>query len=244
MRIFLLSLCIFIFGYLLTPLYSYATDFSSDSFILRDPVFSGGGGRSTSGSFELFSSFSQPAVGVGTSDSRELRAGFLYFPASGAVTPPPAEEPPPPPSGTGSGSVTTPIPAQPPLPPFPPLITELLSPLTECVGGIINCDFNCDGTVDLKDLSVLLTKPRILPRTLSLFFSDWTARLPIPVFVPGEETAITRPAELERLKSPELAQVVSVVSTTTPPAPRFSIFKAVAKFFKTVWQFILRLFGF
>lgn len=226
---------------LLIPYLAIATDFSSSNFIVRDPVLSGGGGYSTSDNFQLFSAFSQPAIGVGTSDSRELRAGFLYFPAAEAVSPSPSPSPSPTP-GTGSGSVTTPIP---PPQPFPPLIPEIPIPLPECAGGVNISDFNCDGRVDLKDLSVLLTRPRILPRTLSLFLSNWTARLPIPVFVPGEETGLARPSELERPRSPELAQVVSVVSTTTPeaPAPKFSIFKAIAKFFKTIWQFILRLFG-
>lgn len=59
-----------------------ADDYSSTNFILRDPVITVEGGRSTSTSFEYFSSTGQSVAGEGTSSNFIYRAGFLYFPAS------------------------------------------------------------------------------------------------------------------------------------------------------------------
>jgi hypothetical protein len=65
-------------------------------------------------------------------------------------------------------------------------------------------DFNCDGKVDLKDLSIVLARPPVLIlRTLSILFTDWTARLP---FVSSEGVRAT--STPERLVSPSpLAQI-------------------------------------
>ena len=57
-----------------------ATDYTSDSFILRDPVITVEGGRATSTSFEYFSSTGQLDTGESSSASFTQRAGFLYFP--------------------------------------------------------------------------------------------------------------------------------------------------------------------
>ncbi|TSC76186.1 MAG: cell wall-binding protein [Parcubacteria group bacterium Gr01-1014_31] len=57
-----------------------ATDYTSNSFILRDPVIVVEGGRATSTSFEYFSSTSQTDIGESTSTTFIQRAGFLYFP--------------------------------------------------------------------------------------------------------------------------------------------------------------------
>ena len=62
------------FGFL-----AHAVDFSSTNFILRDPVITIEGGRSTSASFEFFSSTGQPIIGESTSAGFIHRAGFLYF---------------------------------------------------------------------------------------------------------------------------------------------------------------------
>ena len=61
-----------------------AVDFSSDNFILRDPVISSGGGESTSGSFQLFSTIGQTASSQNTSTSFTQNAGFLFFPFASA----------------------------------------------------------------------------------------------------------------------------------------------------------------
>ena len=58
---------------------AHAVDFSSTNFILRDPVITVEGGRSTSASFEFFSSTGQPVIGENTSAGFIHRAGFLYF---------------------------------------------------------------------------------------------------------------------------------------------------------------------
>ncbi len=81
-----------------------AEEYSSASFILRDPIISIEGGRSTSPSFEYFSSTGQTVLGENTSSSFVSRAGFLYF-STGVI--PPTPTPPPPtvsPSSGGGGA--------------------------------------------------------------------------------------------------------------------------------------------
>ncbi|MEK7481051.1 MAG: hypothetical protein AAB604_03055 [Patescibacteria group bacterium] len=68
-------------GYFLLAIgYALATDYSGSSFIIRDPVISDGGNRSTSDNFELYSSMGQIAAGTSTSSNFEVRSGFLYYP--------------------------------------------------------------------------------------------------------------------------------------------------------------------
>ncbi len=62
-----------------------AMDYTSPSFILRDPVVTIGGTYATSLNFQYFSSSGQNAIGLSESESFEARAGFLYFPV--ATTP-------------------------------------------------------------------------------------------------------------------------------------------------------------
>lgn len=59
-------------------------DYTSTNFILRDPVITIQGGRSTSASFEYFSSSGQTVSGEDTSSSFIHRGGFLYFPIATA----------------------------------------------------------------------------------------------------------------------------------------------------------------
>ena len=56
--------------------------YSSTNFILRDPVITIEGGRSTSETFEYFSSTGQTVDGESTSTSFISRSGFLYFPVA------------------------------------------------------------------------------------------------------------------------------------------------------------------
>lgn len=65
-----------------------AVDYTSTNFILRDPVISVSGGRSTAPSFEFFSSTGQTAPGESTSTNFIYRAGFLYFAEPVAATTP------------------------------------------------------------------------------------------------------------------------------------------------------------
>jgi len=77
--------CVFLLtGGLITPRV-YAVDYTSTNFILRDPVISAGGGRSTSNSFEHISVIGQTVSSQNTSSNFIQRAGFLFFPI--ATTP-------------------------------------------------------------------------------------------------------------------------------------------------------------
>lgn len=229
---------------------AYATDFSSSNFIVRDPVTSGGGGYSSSNSFQLWSSFAQLAIGTSTSNSNQIQSGFLYFPEA-AASPPASTPPTSPPPGTGSGSITTPIPPAPPigLPPIVPILIEFITGERvppECA-GVNRSDLNCDGRVDLKDLSVLFSRPRaVTTRTLSLLFADWTERLPA---LRGEPTQLAVPEETETVKPPPtgLAQVKESVSATTTKQvikPAISLWRGFVKLVKLVFVLIARLFGF
>ncbi|MCH8244728.1 hypothetical protein IIB97_02485 [Patescibacteria group bacterium] len=68
---------------------AHAVDFSSTNFILRDPVITVEGGRSTSASFEFFSSTGQSIIGESTSAGFIHRAGFFYFKEVSVVPPAP-----------------------------------------------------------------------------------------------------------------------------------------------------------
>lgn len=76
----LLFLFLFTLPITVSPALVKAEEFSSDNFVIRDPVTGEAGGRSTSTSFELFDISSQLIGGEDTSDSFIHRAGFLYFP--------------------------------------------------------------------------------------------------------------------------------------------------------------------
>ena len=62
-----------------------AIDFTSTDFGVKDPVLFSAG-YSTSSSFQLFSTMSQPAIGTSSASSFQLRGGFLYFPIVTAPT--------------------------------------------------------------------------------------------------------------------------------------------------------------
>ena len=76
----LLFLFLFTLPITVSPALVKAEEFSSDNFVIRDPVTGEAGGRSTSTSFELFDISSQIQQGEGTSTGFIERAGFLYFP--------------------------------------------------------------------------------------------------------------------------------------------------------------------
>jgi len=189
MRIYPIIIFIIGVGYFLLFQVSLATDFSSSNFTVQDPVISGGGGFGASTNFQLWSSLSQPAIGESSSASNQVHSGFLYF-SEITVTPPPPPPPPPPPttppSGGGGGSIVVP-PTTPPgtippiiIPIIPIIIGEI--PLAQCDNASLfsRSDFNCDGEVDLKDLSIFFTSPQtVTARALSFVFSDWTKRLPV-----------------------------------------------------------------
>jgi len=64
----------------LFPLALGAQDYTSTHFIVRDPIITIEGGRSTSQTFQYFSSTGQTVVGENTSSTFKQRSGFLYFP--------------------------------------------------------------------------------------------------------------------------------------------------------------------
>jgi len=118
---------------LLWPNFSLlAEDYSSTNFILRDPVITIEGGRSTSAGFEYFSSSGQIAPGESTSAGFILRAGFLYFPASTSASSDSGG------GGSVSGGYAVPISSE--------IIKQAISV----------CDFNKDGRCDIVDFSILL----------------------------------------------------------------------------------------
>lgn len=57
----------------------FALDYSSSSFIVRDPVVLSGAGYSSSSSFQYFASLGQTAIGASASGGFIERSGFLYF---------------------------------------------------------------------------------------------------------------------------------------------------------------------
>ena len=126
-----------------------AADLSSPSFTIKDPLIGTGGGYFSSASFGLFGSGDGVLTGYSISPQFIGQYGFLYFHSGSVVVPP--VPPIPPPSGGGGGTV--------------------LSPLSGICGQI--GDFNCDGYVNILDLSIMLyytdkSGAVILPYDLSI----------------------------------------------------------------------------
>jgi hypothetical protein len=133
-----------------------ATDFSSTNFTVKDPVLNSGN-FSSSHSFRVFSTVGQPAIGISTSDNRQLKAGFLYFPEPTVVTAAaPAEAAAAVVSGGG---------------PVHPLYRRLFDLIVRpCSPG----DLNCDGRINIEDVSILFYwwgKPVHRPSFASLLAS-------------------------------------------------------------------------
>ncbi len=76
---FFLGLFLTIFSVVFSPLVTLAEDYTSSSFILRDPVIAPAGGFSSSSSFKYFSSIAQTVIGESSSTNFTDLAGFLYF---------------------------------------------------------------------------------------------------------------------------------------------------------------------
>jgi len=127
--------------------FASAAEYTSLNFKVLDPVISDGGGRSTSGSFQLERSVAQPAIGISTALGFIIKAGFLYF-SDAAPSPTPTPTPTPTPATPSPGFLG---PATPP-PIYIPPAPILPIPIIKC--GV--ADFNCDGIVDLADFSAYL----------------------------------------------------------------------------------------
>lgn len=63
---------------------TYAQEYTSSSFIVRDAVIGSGSGSQTSSGFELFQKLGQSAIGSSTSTSYQDLSGLLYFPIATA----------------------------------------------------------------------------------------------------------------------------------------------------------------
>lgn len=127
------------------PVFSLADTATSTSFKIDTGVIDAGGSRATSSGFNLNTSIGEPATGISTSSNFILRGGFLQFPApvsAVAATSAGAGD-----TGGNSGFVSGPgaLPSQIPLCSLHPAD----SPLSQI-------DVNCDGRVDIQDLSILL----------------------------------------------------------------------------------------
>ena len=113
-----------------------AENLSSTSFQVENSTINLGGGLSSSSNFQLISSIGENTIGEYLTSSFIGRIGFLYFPEE-LVTPPvdPGGG-----GGGGNGLEYNPLPALP------------IYPSGECEFS----DFNCDGLVNIEDLSILL----------------------------------------------------------------------------------------
>ena len=68
-----------IFYFLFSIFLVHATDYSSTTFTVRDPVIDAFGRNTTSTNFQMINAGGQTAIGQSTSTNFILRAGFLYF---------------------------------------------------------------------------------------------------------------------------------------------------------------------
>jgi len=187
-----------------------ATEFTSASYKVLDPVIDiGAGPRVATTSYALLTAVGQPAIGRSTSATFGLLSGFLYFfepSAALPLAPPPPSLPPSP----GGGPLFPPITYFPPLtpffPPFIPPVVPLPPPVIPpwCVPGeqgISRADLNCDSRVNLVDFSIFmyyLARPFEISKfvditkdeavdlvDLSVMFSEWTEKL--VAFVNGDD---------------------------------------------------------
>lgn len=122
----------------------YGLELESLNFKILDPLLHDtSGDEMTSSNFRLRGLIGQLVIGDSDANNFSVLSGFLYFRDAVTVTPPP-----PPPSvavtGTDNGSVLRPD------APSPSAYPSLTVPC-ERIG-----DLNCDGNVDLQDLSIFL----------------------------------------------------------------------------------------
>lgn len=232
--------------------FAFATDFSSSNFTVKDPVVESGASFATSSSFQLWSSFGQVAIGTSSESTFGLRGGFLYFPGVSAPSPSPSPSPTPTPSptpsGTGLGSYL----------PSPPFATSSFATSTfpGIIGGIIGIlppsppcasrrsDYNCDGRVNLRDLSIFLSFGRraITPRNLSLVFSDWTDRL--LKLTDAQRPSPSPPKPILETRTGGLAQVGTVLEPrSSTSTERVGIFKRIGGWIGRFFRGIQRIFG-
>lgn len=216
MRVYLFILIIFAAGVSA----AFATEFTSTNFQVLDPV-QFPGGFSSSANFRLFDAIAQISIGTSTSGSYEVRSGFLYFPEPTPISSPTATpSPTPTPTPVGGG-----IPGfgQPPIYKPPILLIPEAPPIPIKIAKCLNfapADFNCDGTVDLADLSVFFYLSAYSPKEnpadlnknasiglgdLSVMFYHWTEH---KVFSLAKSVGLAYelPQEAEEKKPPSPAK--------------------------------------
>jgi len=115
-----------------------ATEFTSPSFKVLDPVLDIFGGESQSTSFIQLQAGGQLSIGISTSSSFILKSGFLYFPGPPTPAPSPSVSPAPI-GGVGLGGARLFPASPPPRRPTPRFV-----------------DLNGDGRINLIDVSILL----------------------------------------------------------------------------------------
>lgn len=230
------------FFFLFLPSVLFATEDISTNFKVLDPVIYSGWGavESASQNFKLRDVIGQP--GIGLSDSATLyglKAGFLYYPAPTVAA---AEEEAATVS-TGEGIIMTLLRQFVPYMPLPSL------PTTPC-----GTDFNCDGKVDLSDLSIFLyleskstpspadfnRDAKVDTSDLSIFLLDLTEQ--VATFIPEHRFLAVESKPLEkRLEHPISA---AAVETLLPKeeVPHPTIFEQAAEFIGKVFEKIMIFF--
>ena len=241
LREFIISFFMAIF----MPYIALATEYTSDSFKVVDPVIDYGGIiNSSSDSFKLTGVLGQAAVGTSSSSSFQAKAGFIFF---SAATSTPASTPAAAIAAAGSNYSMY----------LKSLIEGILPflPPKEFKPCDIAFDLNCDGSVGLKDFSIFLAvQNRPMPnpadfnkdnkidfKDLSVLLSGWTGKLlsfPEPaiqgVFLAGTAKAPFRgEASIFSLRAsePSLSNSLSQKPAIEKPG-----------FIKTAVQFILNIF--
>lgn len=244
--IFNLEIWSFVLIILLFPNFVFATDFSSASFDVKNPVMDAGGiTGASSASFKNTSALRQAAIATSSSSSFQLQSGFLYFSAA-AVAAAPAAAP-----SLGSAQNGG-------------ILSEYLNILVQAVVKPVKAlkpcnlifDLNCDGSVDIKDLSIFLNQaPGALAnktdfsKNLSILLHSWTSPL---AFFPSQPSGLpTLPKQL-RLKSPpsffnEKIAAISlpkkITETVTGLTQKIAKSVQVSNFIKKAADFIFRIFG-
>lgn len=157
MNKFLHYLYIFSALYFLSAVSVLATDYTSSSFKVLDPVFqTGGGGEMTSASFKLIGSVGQIAVGTSSASSFKVCSGFLCYPAPSAAA---AKEAAAAAVAVSHGGILESL-----LEAF-----NLRVPVISVKPCASKADFNCDRKVGLADLSIFLYfAPRSVPNPVDL----------------------------------------------------------------------------
>lgn len=242
---------IFIAMAFLLPKIGLATEYTSDSFKVVDPVLDYGGVvESSSDSFKLTAGIGQAAIGTSSSSSFQTKSGWLFFSAA-APTPAPA------PAAVAAGgnfSLYLESLAKTIVPFLPPIVPKPCD---------IAFDLNCDKNIDLKDFSIFLAvQNRPFPNSadfnkdnkidfkdLSILLSSWTGRLlsfsePVPgAFLTGAVRSLPFMGEATILvfKQPTESPLVTSLAQK-PTIEKSGFFKTITRFISNIFVRVKNLF--